>query len=132
MSPTPIPSAASVNVASVNAYYWLTQRGREIMCAVAPRQEVSAVSTHIRSWKGKPTLSERCVAGIDIGGTKLALAVATHDGRTLEAARFPTRVEQGPRAILERVFTELEAMRERNGARIAAIGIGCGGPLDRV
>ena len=76
-------------------------------------------------------MSERCVAGIDIGGTKIALAVATHDGRILEAARFPTRVEQGPRVILERVFSELEAMRERNGARIAAIGIGCGGPLDR-
>jgi glucokinase len=102
------------------------------MCAAAPRQEVSAVSTHIRSWKGKPTLSDSCVAGIDIGGTKIALAVATHDGRILEAARFPTRVEHGPRAILERVFTELDAMRERNGARLAAIGIGCGGPLDRV
>ena len=76
-------------------------------------------------------MSDRCVAGIDIGGTKIALAVATPDGRIIEGARFPTRVEQGPRAILERVFSEIERMRERTGARLAAIGIGCGGPLDR-
>lgn len=76
-------------------------------------------------------MSDRCVAGIDIGGTKIALAVAAPDGRIIEGVRFPTRVEQGPRAILERVFTELEGMCVRTGARIAAIGIGCGGPLDR-
>ena len=76
-------------------------------------------------------MPEQCVAGIDIGGTKIALALASPDGQIVEGTRFPTRVEDGPRAILGRVFKEIEGMLERSGARLAAVGVGCGGPLDR-
>jgi len=76
-------------------------------------------------------LSDQCVAGIDIGGTKIALALAGTDGRVKEKTRFPTRVADGPRAILERVFSEIERMLEGCGSRLAAVGVGCGGPLDR-
>jgi glucokinase len=76
-------------------------------------------------------LPDECVAGVDIGGTKIALALAAHDGSVLEKTRFPTRVGEGPRAILGRVLSELERMIEGSGARLAAVGIGCGGPLDR-
>jgi len=76
-------------------------------------------------------LPDKCVAGIDIGGTKIALALAAPDGAFLEKTRIPTRVADGPHTILERVCTELEAMLERTGAKLAAIGVGCGGPFDR-
>jgi glucokinase len=76
-------------------------------------------------------LQDQRVAGIDIGGTKIALALAAPDGPVLESARFPTRVAEGPRAILERAFSEIEVMLARTGAGLAAVGIGCGGPLDR-
>jgi glucokinase len=76
-------------------------------------------------------LSDSCVAGIDIGGTKIALALAAPDGRIIEKTRFPTRVEDGPRAVLERALSEIERMIGAAGARLAAVGIGCGGPLDR-
>lgn len=76
-------------------------------------------------------MPKQCLAGIDIGGTKIALALADTDGRVIEKARFPTRVSDGPRAILERVCSEMERMLEANGARLAAVGVGCGGPLDR-
>jgi len=81
--------------------------------------------------KGKLTLPDQCVAGIDIGGTKIALALAGTDGTVTEKTRFPTRVADGPRAILERVFGEMERMLESSGSRLAAVGVGCGGPLDR-
>lgn len=81
--------------------------------------------------KGKLTLSDQCVAGIDIGGTKIALALADAEGTLTEKARFPTRVADGPRAILGRVFDEIERMLERCGSRLGAVGVGCGGPLDR-
>ncbi len=76
-------------------------------------------------------MSDQRVAGIDIGGTKIALALASPDGTILEGARFPTRVADGPRAILGRAFEELERMMGKTGGRIASVGIGCGGPLDR-
>jgi glucokinase len=76
-------------------------------------------------------LSDQCVAGIDIGGTKIALALAAPDGRIIEETRFPTRVEDGPTAILERVFKEIEKMLGTSCVRLGAVGVGCGGPLDR-
>jgi glucokinase len=82
--------------------------------------------------KGKPTLSDQCVAGIDIGGTKIALAVADLEGRVLEKTRFPARTgERGPHAIIEEALAGVERMLGGAGARLAAAGIGCGGPLDR-
>jgi glucokinase len=76
-------------------------------------------------------LPEQCLAGIDIGGTKIALALAAPDGTVIDKTRFPTRVADGPRAILERAFGEIEKMLDAHGARVAAVGVGCGGPLDR-
>jgi glucokinase len=82
--------------------------------------------------KGKPTLSDQCVAGIDIGGTKIALALADGGGRVIEGTRFPARTsERGPHAIIEEALAGIERMLARTGARLAAVGVGCGGPLDR-
>lgn len=76
-------------------------------------------------------MQDECVAGIDIGGTKIALALAAPDGRMMETTRFPTRVGEGPRRILEEAAEGLGRMLERTGASLRAVGVGCGGPLDR-
>jgi glucokinase len=82
--------------------------------------------------KGKPTLPDQCVAGIDIGGTKIALAVADLEGGIIEQTRFPARTaERGPHAIIEEALAEIERMLGATGSRLAAVGVGCGGPLDR-
>jgi glucokinase len=71
------------------------------------------------------------IAAIDIGGTKIALGLAGLDGRPLPFRRFPTRVERGPQPIIDEAVNELEHMAAEARARIVAVGIGCGGPLDR-
>ncbi|MGH9941180.1 MAG: ROK family protein [Pyrinomonadaceae bacterium] len=71
------------------------------------------------------------IAAIDIGGTKIALGLADLDGQPLPFRRFPTRVERGPRPIIDEAINELERMAGETGARIVAVGVGCGGPLDR-
>jgi glucokinase len=77
-------------------------------------------------------LSDQCVAGIDIGGTKIALAVANLEGRVLEKTRFPARTaERGPHAIMEEALAEIERLLGQTGSCLASVGIGCGGPLDR-
>ena len=77
-------------------------------------------------------MSDQCVAGIDIGGTKIALAVADLEGRVIEKARFPARTgERGPHAIIEEALACVERMLAKTGSRLTAAGIGCGGPLDR-
>jgi glucokinase len=70
------------------------------------------------------------IAGIDIGGTKIAVALENHAGERLAARRLPTEVALGPERILENVFRALEEMLAETGAVLTAIGIGCPGPID--
>jgi glucokinase len=77
------------------------------------------------------THDSQAVGGIDIGGTKIAVAIGDHDDRLLDVARFPTRIERGPHAILDETLETLSALARRANVRIASVGIGCAGPLDR-
>ncbi len=73
------------------------------------------------------------ILGIDIGGTKLAVGVATPEGRMLAEARRPSGAAEGPDAVIARIVemareTVAEAEIEPND--LQSVGIGCGGPLD--
>lgn len=70
------------------------------------------------------------LVGIDIGGTKVALATSDPEGRIIARDRFPTRVELGPRAIIEAIIGRVKKLATQSGGSIKAIGVGCGGPLD--
>jgi glucokinase len=71
--------------------------------------------------------------GIDIGGTKLAVAVSTAEGEVLAAQREPSRAEDGPDAMIGRAVGMARRVVAEAGLGVTdidAIGIGCGGPLD--
>ena len=74
--------------------------------------------------------SNEKIVGIDIGGTKIAIGVASPDGEMLFDRRIPTRPELGPNVALESVFLAIEEMLRAANARLLAIGVGCPGPLD--
>ena len=77
------------------------------------------------------TTMGEAIAGIDIGGTKVAVALANTDGDLLSKARVPTRIALGPHRILEDAVEEIERMMRETGTRPVAVGVGCGGPLSR-
>ena len=69
--------------------------------------------------------------GIDIGGTKMALALIQAGGRILARTVLPTEAEQGFDRAVRRLAERIESLRRRAGtSRLAGIGIGCAGPLD--
>ena len=73
------------------------------------------------------------ILGIDIGGTKLAVGVATPDGRLLSDRTQPSDAADGPDPMIARVVAMARAVVADAGlalGQIAAVGIGCGGPLD--
>jgi glucokinase len=76
-------------------------------------------------------MTQDAIAAIDIGGTKIALGLARLDGQPLPFRRFPTQIKNAPEQILEEACSELEQMAAEARTRIVAVGIGCGGPLDR-
>ena len=75
-------------------------------------------------------MSRQVVAGIDIGGTKIAIALETLGGERLSARRLPTEVSLGPDRILENICRALEEMLAESGAKLKSIGVGCPGPID--
>lgn len=70
------------------------------------------------------------IAGIDIGGTKIAVALETLDGERVAACRLPTQVKNGAYAIIENVSRAITEILEEKQLKLAAIGIGCPSPLD--
>ncbi len=70
------------------------------------------------------------IAGIDIGGTKIAIALETLGGERVAARRLPTEVGKGAYAIVENVSQSITKMLEENRVELAAVGIGCPSPLD--
>jgi glucokinase len=71
--------------------------------------------------------------GLDIGGTKLAAGVVDASGRVHSFVLEPSHGEEGPDAVLTRLFQlGTRAVAESGVAwtDVGRIGIGCGGPLD--
>ncbi len=70
------------------------------------------------------------IAGIDIGGTKIAVEIESLNGEKIAARRLPTQVEIGANAIVETIFQAIDEMLAENQSKLVSIGIGCPSPLD--
>jgi glucokinase len=74
------------------------------------------------------------ILGIDLGGTKIAIACARLDGRVLAEERIPTLQGEGPEKNLERIREEAGKILDRAGVarvELAAVGVSIPGPWDR-
>lgn len=68
------------------------------------------------------------IAGIDIGGTKTAIALEDLNGAKVGSRLLPTRADA--RETVELIFARIEEMLGANDAKLVAVGIGCPSPLD--
>ena len=73
---------------------------------------------------------KRVIAGVDIGGTKIALALGSVDGEIISTRRFLTRVKAGPHRILDETIENIRELVEEAEGRLVGVGVGCAGPLD--
>jgi glucokinase len=70
----------------------------------------------------------RAVLGLDIGGTKIAAGIVDPEGGVHGFVTAPT--DAGSAAGIVRLFELGRQAVSEAGLEIAAVGIGCGGPLD--
>jgi glucokinase len=75
-------------------------------------------------------MKESAVLGIDIGGTKLAAGVVTSGGAILAYERIATPTHAGAGGLLEAVISLGRRLQNQVHLPVAALGIGCGGPMD--
>jgi glucokinase len=71
------------------------------------------------------------ILGIDIGGTKSIVGVADESGKLLAHKRILTPNVLGPDINIGMILPAADEVVQQAGDCISAIGIGCGGPLDR-
>ncbi len=75
-------------------------------------------------------MNEKVIAGIDIGGTKIAVALENGAGERVASRRLPTEIAIGPDRILANILRAIDEMLVETGTELAAVGIGCPGPID--
>lgn len=78
------------------------------------------------------TTNSRAIAGIDIGGTKIAVGIVDDTGEVLVRGDTQIQVEKGPENALIRIVEILNAQTRQTGLAITGIGIGCTGPVDPI
>ncbi len=71
------------------------------------------------------------IAGIDIGGTKVAAGLVDANGKLCHRLSLPTQAEQGFETSLKQVFAAIEQILSRcpSGDRVLGIGLGAPGPV---
>ena len=74
--------------------------------------------------------SERVYAGVDLGGTKIAAALGTADGRILAEGEVPTLSYGGSDAVLVRMAGLLNDLAKQVGRAPQAVGVGVPGTVD--
>ncbi len=77
--------------------------------------------------------AKKYLLGIDIGGTKLAGALADSEGRLLHKMRHPTEAHQGSQHVLDGIIClAQEVLTQANIASsdVSCIGVSCPGPVD--
>ncbi|MHB8157167.1 MAG: ROK family protein [Desulfocucumaceae bacterium] len=75
---------------------------------------------------------EKCVVGVDLGGTKIYTALADSRGRILAEVKAPTCAAEGPEAVIKRIVETVGRVRGFAPTAVPiALGIGSPGPLDR-
>lgn len=79
--------------------------------------------------------ANKIFAGVDIGGTKTAVVLSCRPPAILDRIEFPTKPEEGPDTILVRIVDSIRTLlssHQLNVSDLAAIGVSCGSPLDRI
>ncbi|MBN9377861.1 MAG: hypothetical protein BGO14_04005 [Chlamydiales bacterium 38-26] len=67
--------------------------------------------------------------GIDLGGTKIEIALIDSDGQATENIKMPTQVEAGYEAIKNDIFQAIQALQMKAKHQIIGIGIGVPGQI---
>ncbi len=68
--------------------------------------------------------------GIDIGGTKIAGGIVTHDGDIIAREERPTPIKEGGHRILQEAIEVAKSLMHGANHSIQAVGVGAGGQID--
>jgi glucokinase len=68
--------------------------------------------------------------GVDIGGTKIAVAAVDSAGSVKACKRFLTDIRNDPKVIVEDIAAAVEGLQQEIGQKFLGVGIGMAGQID--
>lgn len=74
--------------------------------------------------------TKQFVVGVDVGGTKIAIALVDEEGRIHISRKYPTEVATGYQAILKGIAEVIEEMNQMTNNSIVAVGFGVSGQIN--
>jgi glucokinase len=72
------------------------------------------------------------IAGIDVGGTKIAVGLVDASGHVVIREDTPIQVSRGPQEATARILEILHRQMHATGLTVTGVGIGCTGPVDPI
>ncbi|RBW68871.1 ROK family protein [Bacillus taeanensis] len=75
-------------------------------------------------------MMRNAAVGIDIGDTKVAIALVDEKGNTLVETTIPTNVAKDSNVTMEQIIQETALLLRKTDMNVIGIGIGALGPLD--
>ena len=73
---------------------------------------------------------EKIYASIDMGGTKIAGALATAEGQVITQKTIATQSQEGPAVVLDRLVNLINELAAAEDCRPVALGMGVPGLAD--
>jgi glucokinase len=70
------------------------------------------------------------IIGIDLGGTKIAAALATPSGRIITDVHVPTEAQKGRKQVIANLKKAIHTLIRGQRIRISCMGIGVPGPIE--
>jgi len=68
--------------------------------------------------------------GVDLGGTKIAVALVNEQGRILKSSRLSTDVEGGASAVVAQITESANELAGNSESSVAGIGVGVAGQIE--
>jgi glucokinase len=68
--------------------------------------------------------------GIDLGGTKIAAALATPNGKIVTDVNIPTEAQKGQQQVIDNIKKAVYTLIRGQKVKISSLGIGVPGPID--
>jgi glucokinase len=74
--------------------------------------------------------SERFAIGIDIGATKIASVLLSHEGELIDSSQVLTLAREGSQAVFDRIADQILHLARQKPGAVVGVGIGSPGKVD--
>ncbi|WP_020677792.1 ROK family protein [Geopsychrobacter electrodiphilus] len=74
--------------------------------------------------------AKNCTIGVDLGGTKIKVALVTESGSILNKLKVATPAQDGPTAVIRKIVTAVHDLLQEEGISPHCLGIGVAGQID--